>query len=305
MLLALYLTAVLVTLAGTARAVGRFGSPGLAGGAASLAAFSAGAWLDAPSPLRGACWLYGVALLGKTLALGRTARRGIGPGRALAYLFLWPGLEVSRAFAADPTIDRRAGLASAGIGALEVLASLVLSSLAASRGWLDAGTFVPAWVRLLAFGFLLDGGFRGMEGVLRGLHFRPDRVFRRPWAALDLADFWANRWNRFVGRTLALEVFGPARRNLGRTAALFLTFVASGVLHEALFRGSARGPEGRFVAFFLVHALAVAVTPRIPASAGRGMLRWAFAWAVLLASAPLFFGGCYPTVVPLEDVLGR
>lgn len=306
MLLALYLTAVLATLAATVRAFGRVGFLGLLGGAATLGAFCAGAFLDAPSPARGACWVYGVALLGKTLALGRTSRGPIGRGRGIAYLFLWPGLDPDRAFVPDPGADRRAGLASAALGALEVFTSLALSSFAASNGWLDGGTFVPAWVRLLAFGCFLDGAFRAMEGCLEGLGFRPERVFRRPWAASDLADFWGARWNRFVGRTLAFEVFAPAKRRVGRTAALFLTFFHSGVLHEALFRGSTAGPEGRFVAFFLLHALGVAVTVRLPRStAGEVLARRALAWAILLATAPLFFGGCYPAVVPLELVLGR
>lgn len=307
MLLALYLIAVLSTVAATARAVPRFAFLGVAGGVATLAAFAAGAFLDAPSPARGACWVYGIALLGKVLALGRSpVGGGIGVGRGLAYLFLWPGLYARRAYVPDPTVDRRAGLASAGLGALEVVAGLLLSSLAASRGWFEMGSFPSAWVRLFAFGSFLDGGFRGLEGVLAGLGYRPERIFRRPWAAGDPADFWANRWNRFVGRTLALEVYAPAKRRVGRLAALLATFLASGVLHEALFRGSTPGPVGRYLAFFLLHGLAVAASARGPAPTRRGrIVRRALSWAFLLATAPLFFGGCYPAVVPLELVLGR
>ena len=310
MLLALHLLAVVVTLAATVRAAGRARVLGPVAGVAALAAFTAGARLDAPSPLRGALWVYGVACLGKTLALGRGPRGAPGPsigiGRGLAYVFFWPGLEPAGAFTRDPAVDRRAGLVSAAVGALEVLAAFALSSLAASTGLLDAGPYPAAWVRLLAFGGLLDGGFRALEGLIAAFGARPERVFRRPWAANDLADFWGRRWNRFVGRTLALEVFAPVKRRVGRPAGVFAAFLASGLLHEALFRGSTPGPAGRYVAFFLLHGLGVVLTARVPAVTPRGRAaRRVAAWAFLLATAPLFFGGCYPAVVPLEDVLPR
>ena len=174
---------------------------------------------------------------------------------------------------------------------------------ASAWGWLDAGPFVPAWCRLLSFGTFLHGGFRGLEGVLEGLRFRPERVFRAPWRSTDLADFWGSRWNRFVGKTLALEVFAPTRRRFGRATAVLLTFFESGVLHEGLFRGSTEGPDGRFMAFFLIHGLAVLwMASRGGRSRTSARTRLILSWAILLASAPLFFGGCYPAVAPFERV---
>ena len=78
---ALFITAMLATLAATRRAGVRAGALGLVGGCLTIASIACGAWLDVPSPLRGAAWLYGIALLGKTLALGRAAGDSIRFGR--------------------------------------------------------------------------------------------------------------------------------------------------------------------------------------------------------------------------------
>ncbi len=307
---AIFITAVLVGLAALWRAAGRTGWLGVLGGVFTLAAFTCGAYLEAPSPLRGACWLYGTALLGKTLSLGRGPRGAIGLGRGLAFLFLWPGLDPARAFVLDPSTDRRAGLASAIVGVVEVLAGLVFIAFAAKRGWLEGGDFVPAWCRLLSFGSFLDGGFRAMEGVLKFLGYRPERIFREPWRARDLAEFWGERWNRFIGKTLAVEVYAPVKRRFGRAVGMLATFFHSGFFHEALFFGSAEGTFGRYMTFFLVHGLVVAETVEFRAAPGGGPLvrrivRRVVAGSILLATAPLFFGGCYPAVAPLERILER
>lgn len=301
---ALWLTAMLATLAALVRAAGRTGVLGVVGGVLAGTLCSFGAWLDAPAPLRGAYWLGGIVCLCKTLALGRVPRGSIGGGRGLAFLLLWPGIDVARAFVPDSAARRGRGLASAALGAGEVLGALGFIALADRRGWLGTGDYVPAWCRLVAFGALLDGAARAVEGLVEATGWRPERVFRAPWKMRDLADFWGERWNRLVGETLAMDVFRPTKRRFGRTAAFLLTFFESGVLHEALFRGSADGPDGRYVVFFVLHGLAVAETlARRPIPGRSAVIRRAVAWAILLATAPLFFGGCFPAVMPLERVL--
>ena len=299
-----FLPVFLTVLAALVRARARVGALGVVGGLLAFAAFACGGYLDVPSPLRGAVSLYGIALFGKTLALGRRLRGGIGFGRGLAFLVLWPGLDPERAFVTDPRASRRRGLLAAIGGASEVLAGLVFMGFASRWGWLDAGPFVPAWCRLLSFGTFLHGGFLGMEGALEAMGFRPERIFREPWKARDLADFWGNRWNRFVGKSLALEVYAPAKRVVGRGAALGATFLVSGTLHEVLLFGSTVGPFGRYLLFFSAHGLAVAATVALRAKPGGRAFRYAVAWAILLATAPLFFGGCYPDVAPFERVFG-
>jgi hypothetical protein len=298
------------TVAAAARAVRVAGVfLALAGGAIAAAAFGAGGFADAAPFLRGLCVLYGVSVLGKTLALGRRRRGNAVPaGRGLAYLVLWPGLDPAAAFVRDPAADRRAGAVACGVGAVEVFAAFAIAAAAAASGLLDGSIFVAAWLRAASFVALIDGAFRAAMGGARMLGLETEENFRDPWFAESLADFWARRWNRFVATSLQAEVYRPVKRRWGRIAGVVAAFLASGLLHEALFRMPVPGaPSGRWLAFFAVQAAAVLALSALLPGPGRSLparlARRAAMGAVLLASAPLFFGGTYPVVLPLEDVL--
>jgi D-alanyl-lipoteichoic acid acyltransferase DltB (MBOAT superfamily) len=159
-------------------------------------------------------------------------------------------------------------------------------------------------VRAASFALLLDGLFRGGMGLLRALGFETETVFDAPWTHRGLGDFWSRRWNRFVSRTLAHEVYEPAKRRVGRAAGVLVAFVASGVLHDALFVLAVGPTAWRYTAFFAVQGVGVVVEAAWLGSSGgapgRRLARRALAWAVLVATAPLFFGGPYPDAVPLE-----
>ena len=301
--------AALATLAATVRAWPRTG-PGLAlfGGAAALAAFTLGAALPVHPYWKGICFLHGSASLGKLLALGRP--RGAIPslGRGAAFVLLWPGIDPDAAFVSDPAADRAAGGRSLLVGFLEVVFALVAGDRLLAWGALGSPEPLASWARAVSFIPLMDGAFRAANGACRLFGLRSERVFDEPWFMADLADFWSRRWNRFVGRTLSLEVFAPVKRRWGRVAAVLATFFASGVLHELLFRAPL-GPaeDGRFVAFFLVQAFAILVFARLlpgpGASPAARFTRRAAAWGTLLACAPLFLGGTYKEVLPIERAL--
>jgi hypothetical protein len=303
---ALLVAAVLAT-AGAAWRAWAFGKPALAliGAVATLACVAFAAFGDAEPWLRGAAAVYANALLGKILALGRPTARAMSPPRGLAYLFLHPGLDPDLSGVRDRSADRRRGAVEAARGAVELVGAVAVAGLCARFGILDAGPFPAAWSRAASFVLLLDGFFRLARGVLEASGYSSESVFRDPWKMSDLAEFWSRRWNRFVATTLAVEVYGPVRRRAGRVAAVLATFLVSGVIHEVIFDLPAPGSGGRWTAFFLIQGIAILALSTLPdrSRAARFGQRLA-AWAVLLASAPLFFGGSFPRVDPLDD-LGR
>jgi hypothetical protein len=261
--------------------------------------------------------VVGSAALAKTLALGRFpaapagagAGTAIGTGRGLLYLVLWPGLDPDAAFVRDPRADRARGARAAALGLAEAAAALGLAALARATGVLDLPEPFPSWARAAAFAGLLDGGFRLAAGSERALGLRAEEVFRAPWAFSDLRDFWGARWNRVVSRTLAVEAYGPARRRLGRVAGVACAFLASGVFHEFLFAVPGGRPHGLYVAYFALQGAAVlastALFPRSRRGTGARAGARVLGWAVLLATAPLFFGAPYREVLPLERPLSR
>ncbi len=306
---ALVAAATLATAAATLRALPRTGTAlALLGGGITLAAFALGALLPVHPWWKGLCFLHGSASLGKLLALGRP--RGAMPGiaRGTAFLLLWPGIDPDAAFVPDARADRAAEGRDIVVGFFEVVFALVAGDRLLAWGALGSPEPLASWARAVSFIPLMDGAFRAANGACRLLGLRSERVFDEPWFMADLADFWGRRWNRFVGRTLSLEVFAPVKRRWGRVAAVLATFFASGVLHELLFRAPLdRAEDGRFVAFFLVQALAILVFARLMpgpgASSPARFARRAAAWGTLLACAPLFFGGTYKQVLPIERAL--
>lgn len=80
--------------------------------------------------------------------------------------------------------------------------------------------------------------------------------------ASSLAEFW-RRWNRPMYRWLLENVYKPvggARRPYEATLA---SFVLSGLLHEYLYAVTFRRVTGYFLAFFLLHGAATALTRRL------------------------------------------
>ena len=273
----------------------------------SAAAFGALTFAPVEPWLRFASGVYGVALLGKTLALGRRTRGPISLGRGLLYLTLWPGLDPAASFARDPAAQRGRGSLAAGLGLLELGVAFGGAVLARRAGLFDLPEPLPSWARAGSFVLLLDGAFRAGHGAFRAAGCRSEEVFRDPWRMDGLADFWGRRWNRFVGDTLALEVYRPVERRAGRALAVLAAFLVSGVLHEILIGVAVRAPDGRYLAFFLAQGVGILALARLPSGRGGSLrvraTRRIASWAILLATAPLFFGGPYPHALPLESIL--
>lgn len=305
---ALFGVAVLASLAAALRTRAMAGTPlALSGFVLSFGAFVALAFAPISPALRFAFGVYGVAALGKTLALGRRPRGPRSFRHRILYLAFWPGLDPAKAFTRDASADRARNFRAAGIGLLEVAAAFVVSGIASRSGLLALAEPIPAWIRAGAFVLMIDGAFRAAMGALGAAGMRHEEVFCEPWRMSDLADFWGRRWNRFVGDTLAVEVFRPLALHLGRGGAVLLTFFMSGVLHEVLLGVAANAPDGRYMAFFLAQGVAVLVSSALFPGRGRGvgsrLGRRLAAWGALLATAPLFFGGPYAAVLPLERIL--
>lgn len=270
-----------------------------------IAAFVAGACAPWPGLVRWFTLVYAIAAVFKALALSRSRAPRVGLARGILYLTLYPGLDPARAFARDPAADRPRGRLEVLAGLVEVAGSILVAELAERWGVLDAGRYPAAWAYAIQFTLFMDGSFRAVMGMFRAAGRYAEDVFRSPWLLEDLSDFWGRRWNRFVGRTLTLEVLAPLQPRVGRVVAVLATFLASGVMHEVLFVMPTGVALGQYVAFFLAQGVALIVLARlIPGRLRTPELRFArrlAAAAVLIATAPLFFGDAYRLLLPFES----
>lgn len=115
----------------------------------------------------------------------------------------------------------------------------------------------------------------------------------KPYLSTSLQDFWGKRWNLTVTNTLKQTVYRPVRsalavvlgKELAPLAAVFATFLISGLMHELFFYYLTRSkPSWEMTWFFVLHGLCVGLELGIK-KALKG--KWELPWFV---SGPLTIG---------------
>ena len=118
----------------------------------------------------------------------------------------------------------------------------------------------------------------------------PVDIHNHPYRAKNLGEFWARRWNVWVGDWLAVTSKKLAPRS--RQSRLLLAFVLSGLFHEVIIATPyylVKGESffGHMTLFFLLQYLFVAIDKQVLAKAAPGVRRL-FLWSALIAPMPLF-----------------
>lgn len=237
-------------------------------------------------------------------------RGRVPAARQLAYLFLWPGMDAAAFLDPPLTAPTRPvrhtwlkPLAIALIGGLclAIVAHQIPASWELTRAW----AAMLGLVMLLHFG-LLD---------LIALAFRRagcagNPLMLQPLRARSLGEFWGRRWNTGFA-TLAHEfVFNPLRRRIGSIGATFATFLASGLIHDAVISLPARGGYGLPTLYFLIQCIGLLIERTRLArrmGLGRGRLGWLFTMLVTIAPLPLLFhaGFARRVILPLVNAIPR
>lgn len=201
--------------------------------------------------------------------------RALPAGRALAYAFLWPGMD-ARPF--ERTREPE-GLGLLAWGALKMAfgAALLL--------FVRTGVFAAdAAIVLLGIGFLVHlglldalAGFWRLRGVPVG------RLFDNPVAARTLGEFWGARWNLAFHVVARDRVFKPVARRWGAAWGTMAAFLFSGLLHDLLLSVPVGGGYGLPTLYFLLQGILVLVERRL----GIRSRAWTLFW--LAAPVPLLF----------------
>lgn len=177
------------------------------------------------------------------------------------------------------------GTAHVALGAVLILAARLAWTSTHSR-LLATLLLLPGLSLLVHFGLcsLLAGAWRA-----RGVPC--DALFRAPLRSTSLSEFWGRRWNLAFSEMTALAVYRPLSPKVGRGAALFASFIVSGLLHEMAISLPVRAGFGLPLLYFAIHGTLVLVE-RALARAGRpigGVLGRAWTLAALALPLPLLF----------------
>lgn len=255
-------------------------------------------------------WLLAVAVFAtcKFLTWNAALVSNVPIWRHGAYLFAWPGLNAVRFLESWP----RPQMPSMA----EWLGGAIKMVLGGTLFW-NASRFVPTdlpillgWAGMVGVGLMLHFGlFQLLSCYWRtmGVDARPLMV--APWRSISVTEFWSKRWNMGFRDFTHQFLFGPLARRWGVRAALVLTFLFSGVIHDLVISIPAGGGYGLPTAFFLIQLLAITIER---SSVGRraglcsGWRGWLFTLVSLLLPARLLFHDQFVTaiVIPWMHALG-
>lgn len=174
-------------------------------------------------------------------------------------------------------------------GVLEVTAGALLLHWTFHHNVERHGFWVEHFIKLIAVYLLLfDGWFVLMTGVLRLFGCNVLDLSRHPILATTPADFW-RRYNRDPGQFFFENVFKRVGGLRHPIRGIFVVFIINGLLHEYLATLLTRRVTGFMLAFFLLHATAVAATYRWRPHSAAAVVSWLFTLLLLIVTSVIFF----------------
>jgi alginate O-acetyltransferase complex protein AlgI len=111
-------------------------------------------------------------------------------------------------------------------------------------------------LRLVGLSFILHFGILNIStGVWRKMGVDVKELFIAPYQSKSLKEFWGKRWNMAFSEMTALIVYKPLKTKWGVHAAMFISFLISGVLHEIAISFPVNAGYGSPLLYFLIHGV--------------------------------------------------
>lgn len=259
------------------------------------------AWLDMWTL---AFAIFAVLKVGTWLAAGGLRAAS---WRSAAYLIAWPGMD-AQTFLHGEGVVPAPRLPEWLFGASKLLLGGGLLYLAIQG--LTNFPLLRAWIGMAGIVFVLHFGlFHLLSCLWRSVGIEAAPIMRWPVLATSLTDFWSRRWNLAFRDLTHRFVFRPLAARMGGLTALWIGFLISGLIHDAVVSLPARGGYGWPTLFFLLQAAGISLErSRLGRAAGlgRSLRGWAFAALVLVLPAPLLFHQPFreQIVLPMLDAIG-
>ncbi|CAN5726747.1 hypothetical protein BH11VER1_BH11VER1_21630 [soil metagenome] len=181
--------------------------------------------------------------------------------RVLAYTFLWPGMD-TRPWVARRCAENQTPLTPVTAALLKMLLGTLLLWIVAPH---LAMPLAHGWVGMIGLIFLLHFGSFHLLAIFwqrTGIPVVP--IMQNPIAATTLTDFWGRRWNRAFRDLVYPLLFHPLARRLPPHAAIWITYLISGLAHELVISVPAQGGYGLPTLYFLLQAFGIVMEKRFP-----------------------------------------
>lgn len=153
--------------------------------------------------------------------------------------------------------------------------------------------FLSQLILLVGLSLILHFGILNISTAMwRRSGIDVSELFRSPYRARSLKEFWGKRWNLAFSEMTALIAFRPLKEKIGSDKAVALSFLLSGLLHEIAISLPVEAGYGLPILYFLIHALAMQLESKSVLI--QKLIRhrvWSHVWvmALLILPMPLLF----------------
>ena len=147
--------------------------------------------------------------------------------------------------------------------------------------------YLFALLALIGLSLIFHFGLLNINiGVLILLGYAAYPIFKQPMKSKSLQEFWGRRWNLAFSEMTAVVSYRPLIPKVGMQAALLISFLLSGMLHEIAISFSVMAGYGLPMVYFALHAFAMLLERNFFKTKRPGII-WVLAW--LTIPMPLLF----------------
>ena len=184
------------------------------------------------------------------------------------------------------------------------LALIVCASIALRN---TGNAFIATCLLLPGLSLTLHFGiFDILTGLWQGLGAKVGILFRRPWLATSLTEFWGQRWNLAFVEMTTIALFRPLQRKLGPNTAIMMSFFLSGILHELAISVPVNAGYGLPLSYFMLQGVLILLEKNFKRNdCGWVVTLKTMAEAVMLAGNPVLDNDAQGSPSRRADSLGR
>ena len=252
---------------------------------------SYGFTIDATAPVRTTVMVFMQLLSMKVLVLveSYSESRSLSFLHWLAFALGWFGMNPrlferlpGTSYSFWPILNK--GFSRILVGVLLLYASSKTSQHSATDGF-----FIPELLLLMGISLILHFGIVNIStAAWRRCGVEAPELFRAPYRARTLKEFWGRRWNVAFSEMTASIAYRPLKHKVGEKPAMVVSFLLSGALHEIAISLPVRSSYGLPMLYFIIHAVAMRVEswPWVSVRLNQSLMLsrvWVF---VLLMSTP-------------------